>query len=137
MTNRFAWVPVILGFVVILVVSGQWGVSGRADDNASGSKLAHNVYFTLKDKSPEAQKKLVDACKRYLSDHPGTAFFAAGTVSDLNRPVNDRDWEVGLHIVFRDRAAHDRYQDDPKHLKFIEENKDNWEKVRVFDTDCR
>jgi Stress responsive A/B Barrel Domain len=37
-------------------------------------------------------------------------------------------------MVFASKEAHDQYQEHPKHLKFIEENKENWEKVRVFDT---
>ncbi len=98
-------------------------------------QLAHMVYFTLKDKSPEAKKKLVDACKKYLAKHPGTVFFAAGTLcEELDREVNDRAFDVGLHLVFKDKASHDKYQDAPLHLQFIEENKSNWEKVRVFDS---
>jgi hypothetical protein len=104
-------------------------------EKAEGPMLAHNVYFTLKDNSPEARKKLVDACKKYLSKHPGEVFFAAGTLAeDLNRPVNDRDFDVALNIVFKDKASHDQYQDAPRHKQFIEENKDGWKKVRVFDS---
>ena len=106
--------------------------------NAEGKNmlLVHNVYFSLKESNDANRKKLVDACDKYLSDHPGTVFYAAGVVSELDRPVNDRDWDVGLHVIFKDRASHDAYQDAPKHLKFIEENKDTWAKVRVFDTDA-
>ena len=57
-------------------------------------------------------------------------------MSDLDRSVNDRDFDVGLHLVFKDRAAHDLYQNAPRHLQFIEENKATWKKVRVFDSDC-
>ena len=32
------------------------------------------------------------------------------------------------------KAAHDTYQDHPRHLRFIEENKELWSKVRVFDS---
>jgi hypothetical protein len=96
--------------------------------------LGHMVYFTLKDRSPENVQKLVDACKKYLTGHPGLVFFAAGTVvPDLNRPVNQLDFDVALQTVFADRAAHDAYQTAPRHLQFIEENKANWERVRVFD----
>ena len=102
---------------------------------ASGPLLAHDVYFSLKENSAEAKKKLVDACMKHLSKHPGTVFFAAGTLAEeLNRPVNDRDFDVALHIVFKDRAAHDKYQEDPRHKQFIEENKAAWKKVRVFDS---
>lgn len=101
----------------------------------AGSMLAHNVYFSLRDRSAAAREKLVEACRKYLAKHPGTVFFAAGTLADeLQREVNDRDFDVALHIVFQDRAAHDRYQTAPLHQQFIEENKANWKKVRVFDS---
>ena len=100
--------------------------------------LAHNVYFTLSDASEAARKKLVDDCHRYLKDHPGVIFFAAGTlVEELQRPVNDRDFHVGLHVVFRDRQAHDDYQAAESHQRFIAENKANWKQVRVFDSYVR
>lgn len=99
-------------------------------------RLAHMVYFTLHDGSPESVARLVSACDTYLADHPGTVFYAAGTlVPDLTRPVNDREFHVGLHLVFESRAAHDAYQEAPRHLQFIAENKATWAKVRVFDCD--
>ena len=104
--------------------------------DAKGPMLVHNVYFSLKDKSPAARAKLVADCKKYLTDHPGTVFFAAGTISDLDRPVNDREFDVGLHVIFESRAAHDQYQTAERHLQFISENKPTWEKVRVFDSDA-
>ncbi len=97
--------------------------------------LAHNVYFTLKDGSPAAVRKLVDDCQHYLRDRPGIAFFAAGCLTDdLNRPVNDRDFHVGLHVIFNNRQFHDDYQTSEQHLKFIAENKESWKQVRVFDS---
>ncbi len=96
--------------------------------------LSHSVYFTLHDKSPEAAERLVTACKTYLNGHPGTCFFAAGTLaSECQRPVNDRAFDVTLHVVFTGRTAHDAYQQHPRHLKFIEENSPSWKQVRVFD----
>ncbi len=103
--------------------------------NSTEPMLAHNVYFTLKDSTPENRQKLVNACHAYLSDHPGTVFYAAGVVSDLDRSVNDRDFDVGLHLVFATRADQDAYQTADKHLRFIEESKDLWKQVRVFDSD--
>jgi hypothetical protein len=106
----------------------------RARDEAP-HMLAHNVYFTLKDGSPEAKQRLVAACRKHLSQHPGTVFFAAGVRAEaLQREVNVRDFDVGLHIIFTDQAAHDRYQDAPAHYQFVAENKDTWMAVRVFDS---
>ncbi len=97
--------------------------------------LAHNVYFALKDQSDAAKQKMVDACKKYLARHPGVVFFACGLLEpELSRPVNVRDFDVALHVVFDNRASHDAYQEAPTHLQFIEENRDNWAQVRVFDS---
>lgn len=97
--------------------------------------LAHNVFFTLHDDSHEAAETLVAACRKYLKDHPGVVFFAAGRLADeLQRPVNDLDFHVALHVVFDGREAHDQYQQAAAHLQFIEEQKHNWKQVRVFDS---
>ena len=102
---------------------------------ASVRMLMHNVFFTLKESSPEGQQKLIASCGKYLTGHPGTVFFAAGTrAMDLNRPVNDRDFDVALHVFFTDQESHDRYQEAPRHMQFIEENKETWKQVRVFDS---
>jgi Stress responsive A/B Barrel Domain len=99
------------------------------------SALAHNVFFALHDASDAARAKMVEACNKYLSDHPGTLFFACGTrAAELARPVNDREFDVSLHLVFRTKADHDAYQAAPRHDQFIAENKDNWKHVRVFDS---
>jgi hypothetical protein len=97
--------------------------------------LAHNVYFTLKDRSAAAKAKLVAACKKYLTGHPGEVFFAAGTLcEELDRPVNDRQFDVALHVIFESKAHQDAYQTAPRHLEFIQEGKPNWATVRVFDS---
>ena len=100
------------------------------------SKFAHNVYFSLKDNSPAACQSLVAGCHEYLAEHEGIESFAAGVLADTQRDVNDRDFSVSLHILFKDRAAHDAYQVAPRHDEFIAAMKDNWQSVRVFDTDC-
>jgi hypothetical protein len=100
----------------------------------AGHKVAHVVYFTLKDNSADSRQKLVDLCDTYLAERDGVLFYAAGVRGEaFAREVNDKDWDVGLYIVFKDKAAHDDYEKHPEHLKFIEAGKANWAKVRVFD----
>ena len=48
--------------------------------------------------------------------------------------MNDRGFDIALHLVFHPKAAHDAYQAAPLHDQFIAENKDNWKNVRVFDS---
>jgi len=98
--------------------------------------LSHTVFITLKDPTDAAIKQLVDACHKYLPHHDGVTFFGAGTLTpDLTRPVNDRDFHVAVNVVFDSRAAHDVYQTSEDHLAFIAENKESWERIRVFDAD--
>jgi hypothetical protein len=97
--------------------------------------LAHNVYFSLHDKSPEARAKVINSAKTHLTGHAGVLFFAVGELAaELTRPVNDLDYDVALHVVFANMADHDLYQEAPRHHKFIDECKAGWAKVRVFDS---
>lgn len=98
--------------------------------------LAHNVFFSIKNCTPQLREAVLADCQKYLTGHPGVLFFCCGTPSDLNRPVNDRDFDVGLHLIFEDRAAHDAYMVAPRHQEFVAKNTPNWQKVRVFDSDC-
>lgn len=110
------------------------GVAASAR-SAGAQALSHDVYFSLNDASPAAREALVAACKKYLTGHEGALSVSAGVLaSELKRPVNDRDFDVALHIVFASKAAHDKYQDAPRHKQFIEESQKNWKKVRVFDS---
>ena len=120
----------------VLFFGGALALAVSATGSSAPERpLAHMVYFKLKDNSGAARAKLAAACKLFLTGHEGTVSFATGTLAgDFTREVNDRDWDVSLHLVFVNKAAHDKYQDHPRHLKFIEENKENWEKVRVFDS---
>jgi hypothetical protein len=98
--------------------------------------LAHSCFFSLHDNSTAAIQKLVDACKTYLPNHPGILHFSVGTLNPhLDRPVNDVDFDVALHIFFDNKASHDAYQVSPDHQEFIHQSKPNWHIVRVFDAD--
>jgi hypothetical protein len=113
------------------------GMAEQPIKPGTGPLLVHNVYFALKDNSPSAREQMLAACRKYLTNHPGTVFFTCGTLAEeLKREVNVRDFDIGLHIVFENQAAHDRYQDHPLHHQFIRENRENWQKVRVFDSLC-
>lgn len=122
-------IPVLFLAATFAVVSAATTVV------AADPQVGHMVFFKLKDADEAKCQKLVAACDKYLSGHEGTVYYSAGTLAaDFDREVNDRDFDVALHLVFRDKAAHDAYQVHARHLKFIEENKATWQKVRVFDS---
>ena len=101
----------------------------------SDKQVAHMVFFTLNESSDDAVQNLVDACHHYLTDHDGVVYYSAGARgAEFARPVNNQNYDVGLHVVFQDKAAHDVYQTHPRHLAFIEAQKETWQKVEIFDS---
>ncbi len=96
---------------------------------------AHNVYFALTDKSTKAVEQFIADSKRYLAVIPGIQSFACGVLeSELEREVNDRDFDVSLHVLFESKETHDAYQIAPSHNEFVARQGNNWAAVRVFDT---
>jgi hypothetical protein len=119
----------------VLILSVAFLAATAAGLAAAEPQLAHMVFFTLKEDTQPNRETLMAACRKHLSDHEGTVYFSVGAVADdLDREVNDREFDIALHMVFQNKAAHDQYQPHPRHLKFIEENKHLWSKVRVFDS---
>ena len=124
--------------VALAVASAGAQVKPEKKQGPAGPMIGHMVFFKLKDSTPAARQKLVAACDTYLAKHDGVVFYSAGPIAaDFKREVNVTDWDVALHLVFADKAAHDRYQDHPDHIRFIQENKDTWAAVRVFDSELK
>ncbi|HUG67164.1 MAG TPA: Dabb family protein [Pirellulaceae bacterium] len=119
--------------LILFAALALFSAAARLD--AAEPQLAHMVFFTLAEDNQANRDELVAACQKYLSDHNGTVYFSAGAIADdFTREVNDRDFDVALHMVFANKAAHDTYQTHPQHLAFIEKNKHLWSGVRVFDS---
>jgi Stress responsive A/B Barrel Domain len=130
MVDRIVVRAALAGALILIL-----GLGASVASAADGGVLSHDVFFSLKDASEPAKAKLVAACQKHLTAHEGTVFFSVGVLAgDFTRDVNDRDFDVALHVTFKDKAAHDKYQEAPRHKQFIDENKDNWKKVRVFDS---
>ena len=125
----------MLRTAVLTAVLAVTLLGGTPMVSAADPQLGHMVFFTLKERTPAERTKLADLCRKYLDKHEGTVYFSVGTLAEeFKRDVNDQDWDVALHLVFKDKAAHDVYQDHPRHLEFIKHGKDLWAKVRVFDS---
>jgi stress responsive alpha/beta barrel protein len=134
-----AVVAVIISVAALTVYLSQENRAMAADQKRGGGpELAHMVFFTLKETSDANREKMVRACKDYLSGHDGVVYFSVGTRNEaLEREVNDKEYDVALHLVFKDKAAHDTYQEHARHKKFISDTQSLWSKVRVFDSDVR
>jgi hypothetical protein len=105
-------------------------------DSKAGPKLAHMVFFTLKDSSAAGREKFIASCEKYLTDHEGVEFFAIGTQTDdvVEPGVGIKDFDVSLHVIFGSKELEAKYLAHPRHLEFVEKNKADFAKVRVFDS---
>jgi hypothetical protein len=112
------------------------GASRPVADDDENPRLAHMVFFTLKDQSAASLDKFADSCHEYLADIPGVVYFSVGKrAEDVEEPgVTVKDFDVALHAVFENKEAKEKYLVHEKHKKFVEVNRENFAKVRVFDS---
>ena len=122
------------------------GAAGAAGVAAAGTALAqapalpgrvfvHHVYFWLKAPGdPEAREALVAGLRR-LTAAPDILWSHIGLPAESERGVVDDSYSVSWLVFFADKAAEERYQVDPIHLKFVEDCSPLWERVVVYDTE--
>lgn len=97
--------------------------------------FVHAVYFWLKEpENQEARKKFEASIKAFIQQSAYVRSSHIGTPAPTSRPVIDSSYSYSLVVTFDSKEDQDKYQDEPVHLKFIEECKDLWEKVVVYDS---
>ena len=120
----------VLALASVLALDARARIRGAADP-----KLAHMVFFELKDHSKESREKFIASCEKYLSKHEGTVYFSVGTrAEDVDEPVSVKDFDVALHVVFASKEAKGKYLESTRHHQFVDENRPVFGKVRVFDS---
>lgn len=98
--------------------------------------LQHNVYFYLKDGITKDEKAQFErGLKTLLTIDDMVSGFTGTPAGTDPRPVVDTKYAYGLSTVFHDLAQHDRYQEHPTHQKFINDCKQFWKEVKVFDVE--
>jgi len=110
--------------------------SFRNKNNNSEMKntFLHHVFFWLKDASSIADRdKLVEGLTK-LATVKTIKDFHIGKPADTNRDVIERGYAVSWFVKFNSAADQASYQTDPIHLQFIEECKQLWSKVVVYDS---
>ena len=122
------------------------GAAGMAGATAAATALAqapamagrvfvHHVYFWLKEPGdPQTREALIDGLRR-LRAAPDILWSHIGLPAESERGVVDDSYSVSWLVFLADRAAEERYQVDPIHLKFVEECSPLWERVVVYDTE--
>lgn len=97
--------------------------------------LVHAVYFWLKDDLSDADRQKFVQGLESLRTIEGSEGCHIGVPSSTDRPVIDRSYSWALVVLFKDLAAHDRYQVHPVHDRFREECAPFWKKVLIYDSE--
>jgi hypothetical protein len=96
------------------------------------SMYVHAVYF--KCKSDADVEALAKNAREMLGQIPTVQKIYCGRRDPgAGRDVNDTDFHVGLVVLLADRAACDAYLEHPIHIEFVQQHRETWSNVRVFD----
>ncbi len=119
-----------------LIASAAYALGAGPKAAVAAPKLSHMVFFTLKDHTEKARETFIASCDKYLTNHEGAEFYSLGTQTDdvVEPGVGVKDFDIALHVIFASKEAEAAYLKHPRHLKFVDENKDGFAKVRVFDS---
>ena len=96
--------------------------------------LVHAVYFWLKEDLSEDDRRTFDETIQTLRTIEDVQAAYLGPPADTDRPVVDRTYSYAEVLIFRDRAAHDRYQAHPTHRRFIERCRSFWNRIVIYDS---
>lgn len=96
--------------------------------------LSHHVLFWVKDTTTDAQQKAFKASLETLAGVESIKSIHVGVPSSISRAVVDTTYTFSLVLMFEDLAAHDVYQVHPLHKAFLEEFRETFEKVIIYDS---
>jgi hypothetical protein len=98
--------------------------------------LVHSVFFWLKPELTDAQRA---EFLRGLESLKGIAairqIYIGQPAATQKRPVIDDSYSYALTTIFDDLAGQDAYQVDPLHLAFVQNCKQFWTRVQIYDAE--
>lgn len=114
------------------VISLQQQIEGMREYKPG---LIHTVFFWLRPELSESERAAFMEGVRSLGAIKSIRGFYVGPPAPTPaRDVIDTTYSVALIVHFDDVAGEEAYQVDPIHLAFVENNKQYWSRVRVYDS---
>ena len=100
--------------------------------------LIHTVFFWVKEGTSDGDKAFFEQGLAKLGTCPQIQDFYWGPPAPTEaRDVVDNSYSYAINVHFASVADQDAYQQEPIHLAFIEDHKDIWERVVVYDNVVR
>ena len=97
-------------------------------------KFIHHVFFWLKDPGADESRRRFEKAAKELVTIETIIDFHIGIPAATSREVIDSTYTYSILSTYKNKEDQDIYQTHPKHLKFIDDCQDLWEKVIVYDS---
>ena len=102
----------------------------------SRAMMTHSVYFWLKEECTSEDREAFETGLKGLfaidEIDSGSIGKPAGTPE---REVTDHSFSYALMLSFKSVEDHNTYQEHPEHHRFVENCKDYWTRVVVYDSE--
>ena len=125
--------------IILLLLIGVLGYTthGQEKENMKtfDPAFTHTVYFWFKNPDDaKGRTKFEASLKKFLKNSQFAKTNFIGTPPKSTRDVVDDSFTYSLIVTFDSAESQEGYQKEEPHLLFIEECKDLWEKVVVYDS---
>lgn len=108
---------ITLGAFATLAICASTLLSACLTAPSASPTVNHVVLMWLKHPGRSADRAQLIRAARSLRMIPGVLRVQVGGVVPSVSPHPPRDFDLGVVITFRDRAALQRYQQDPRHIE--------------------
>ena len=110
----------------------------EAQENTAAPGMIHSVFFWLDEGlSDEEEADFLEGVKSLKAISHIKSTYIGPPAPTEERGVVDNSYSYALIVHFKDVEAQNAYQVDPIHKKFIDNHKDKWTKVVVYDNDVK
>ncbi|MEM9077130.1 MAG: Dabb family protein [Bacteroidota bacterium] len=125
-----------ISMLLLLGVIGTTAFAQNTSDMKTfDSAFAHTVYFWFKNPDDaEGKARFETSLKKFLKNSKFAKTNFIGVPPKSTREVVDDSFTYSLIVTFDSAESQEGYQKEEAHLLFIEECKDLWEKVVVYDS---
>ncbi|WP_420321437.1 Dabb family protein [Flagellimonas sp.] len=125
----------IFTLVLTMIITSTSFAQTQDDMKTFDPAFAHTVYFWFKDPDNKSDRaKFETSLKTFLKNSKFAKTNFIGTPPAATRDVVDGSFTYSLIVTFESAEAQEGYQTEEAHLTFIEECKDLWQKVIVYDS---
>lgn len=94
--------------------------------------FVHMVFFFLKEST--SVEKFKQKTGAFMESMDLVRSYHVGEPAGTPREVVDSSYSVCLVATFNTKEDQDAYQEHPIHKKYVEELKDQWNSVQIFDS---